>query len=234
MAEGGARAHAPMRWIALLLAGLAVGGLAAAMLDLRGGAPGLAAQVESRLPEAVLANPVTLVLLDFRGYDTLLEVAVLLLAVVAIWSVSAAPPGVAPKTGALLTGFVRLIAPFMILVAGYLLWAGADAPGGAFQAGAVLGALGVMLALAGRESPPGLHGWPLRLALAIGLVVFVSVALVAMALGGRLLEYPLAHAKALILLVEAAATLSIGLVLVALYRGGRVRPVAPHAKGRRG
>jgi multisubunit Na+/H+ antiporter MnhB subunit len=204
------------------------------MLELRGGAPGLATQVKGHLPEAVLANPVTLVLLDFRGYDTLLEVGVLLLAVVAIWSVSEAPRPLSRETGALLAGFIRLIAPFMILVAGYLLWAGADAPGGAFQAGAVLGALGVMLALAGREPPPGLDGWPLRLVLAIGLVVFVAVALVAMALGGRFLEYPLAYAKLLILLVEAAATLSIGVVLVALYRGGRLRPVAPPAKGGRG
>jgi multisubunit Na+/H+ antiporter MnhB subunit len=220
-----------VHWIALVLALVAVGGLGAAILDLSGNAPGLAPRVESQMPGAVMANPVTLVLLDFRGYDTLLELGVLLLAVVAVWSLGEAPHRPGREAGELLAGFVRLIAPVMILVAGYLLWAGADAPGGAFQAGSVLGALGVILVLAGREPLGRAAGWPLRLALAAGLVVFLSVALGVMMPGGQLLQYPPAHAKLLILLIETAATLSIGVVLAALYRGGRLRPASKGSKG---
>ena len=96
-----------------------------------------------------VSHPVTAVLANFRGYDTLLEMAVLLLVLVGVWSLSTAPSEREISTGAVLDFFVRLLLPVMILIAGYLLWVGAHAPGGVFQAGSVLGAAGVLLLLSG-------------------------------------------------------------------------------------
>ena len=53
------------------------------------------------------------------------------------------------------------------------------------------------------------------------LAVFVGVGLGVMLLGRRLLDYPAGQAGLLILLIEAAALLSIGLTLGALFFGGR-------------
>ncbi len=39
--------------------------------------------------------------------------------------------------------------PLLIMIGGYLLWAGANAPGGAFQSGALFGAAGVLMQLGG-------------------------------------------------------------------------------------
>ncbi len=203
---------------ALLCAGLALA-LGAAMLALPGFAVRLPGQVAANLDDSGVAHPVTAVLLNFRGYDTLLEVAVLLLALLGVFALSLHGSGHArPSAPAhpVLQTLARLLAPLMVLVAGYLLWIGAHAPGGAFQAGAVLAAAGVLLRLAGLLPAWAQPGRLLRGGLALGLLVFLAVAAAALA-QGSLLQYPLAYAGPLILLVEAGLTLSIGLTLAGLY-----------------
>jgi len=121
----------------------------------------------------------------------------------------------------------RIAAPPMALVAVYLLWAGALRPGGAFQAGAVLAAAAVLLHLAGLLPAWRSPGALLRLALAAGFLVFLAVAGALLA-NGALLRYPPQHAGALILLVEAGLSVSLGFMLAGLLlfvsRGGARRP----------
>jgi multisubunit Na+/H+ antiporter MnhB subunit len=115
----------------------------------------------------------------------------------------------------------RLLAPVLILVAAYLLWAGAHAPGGAFQAGSLLGAAGVLLLLAGWRPPAGPRARPWQLVVVAGPWVFVGLAAFSLLIGGRLLEYPPAQAGVLILALETAATVSIGVTLTALFLGAK-------------
>lgn len=206
--------------IALLVSAIAAG-LAYVVLSLPRVATGLKEAVADQMALSGVSHPVTAVLLNFRGYDTLLEMGVLLLALVAVWSLSSAPSSREPSLGSVLDYLTRFFTPLMILVAGYLLWAGAHAPGGAFQAGAVLGANGVLLLLSGRRLPVSLAGWPLRLTLIAGVAVFAAVAAGVMWTGASLLEYPPQWAGGLILLIEVAATLSIGATLAALFLGGQ-------------
>lgn len=194
-----------------------VGALAAAMLELEPAAVDLRVPVAAHLGESGVSHPVTAVLLNYRGYDTLLEIAVLLLALLAILAVAddtrIAPPRVAHPV---LQALARLATPLMIVVAVYLLWAGAFRPGGAFQAGAVLAAAAVLLHLVGQL--PGWHAprpW-LRLCLAAGFALFLAVA-AALLTQGALLRYPPAAAGGLILLIEAGLTLSLGLILAGLF-----------------
>jgi multisubunit Na+/H+ antiporter MnhB subunit len=165
---------------------------------------------------------VTAVLLDFRGYDTLLEIAVLLLAVLGAWAARGADegaPGPAPAPGPLLTAAVRLLLPLTVVVAGVLLWVGAFMPGGAFQAGTVLGTGLVLASLSGAVRLPRVAPWALRATLSLGFAVFLAVAGGTLAAEGRLLDYPLAWAAGLLLAIEAALTLSIALVMGALVEG---------------
>ncbi len=120
----------------------------------------------------------------------------------------------------MLTGLVAWMVPLLILTGGYLLWVGAHAPGGAFQAGALLGAAGVTLRLAGHAGA-GLPPEPLlRVVLGLGVLVFALTGLGLAFLGEGFLTYPPGLAKWLILGIEAAATLSIGATLAAAYLGG--------------
>lgn len=211
--------------VIVVLAALLGVALAAAMLELPPHAVRLPGDVAANIAASGVTHPITAVLLNFRGYDTLLEIAVLLLALFGVLALVKPHAAIAGHPAhPLLQTLARLLAPLMMLVAGYLLWVGASAPGGAFQAGAVLAAASVLLRLAGLLPGWATPGWLLRAGLALGLLVFVAVA--ASVLGhAPLLTYPPAFAGGLILMIETALTLSIGLTLAALYLAStEVRP----------
>jgi multisubunit Na+/H+ antiporter MnhB subunit len=184
--------------------------------------PRLAQLAAENVPASGVDNPVTAVLLNFRAYDTLMELGVLLVALLGIWSLGPAPPGFQPA-GAVLTGMVNWAVPLLILTGGYMLWVGAHAPGGAFQAGALLGAAGVILRLSG-DPDAGLPAESVQRWLAVGGAgVFALIGLALMLVGDGFLTYPPTLAKWPILIIETAATVAIGVTLAAAYVGGRPR-----------
>jgi multisubunit Na+/H+ antiporter MnhB subunit len=226
--------YGPIRQIAAALAWILGIGLSAAIVALSRPDFGLAELVEAHLEESGVRHPVTAVLLNYRGYDTLLEIAVLLLAVLGILAFRppgpASIPDAAPDSSPVLAALSRLIVPLIVLAAGYLLWAGAHRPGGAFQAGAVLAGGGVLLRLTGTipsfESP---NAW-LRVSLVVGLGVFLAVAALPLFEGSRLLEYRTAEAAMVILVVESALTVSIAAILATAFIGAappRIRCMSP-------
>ncbi len=176
------------------------------------------------LSKSGVSNPVTAVLLNYRAYDTLLELGVLLTALLGIWSLGPPRPGF-QAAGPALSAMVSIVVPLAILTGGYLLWVGGHAPGGAFQAGALLGAAGVVMRLAGNASAglPSEH-WQ-RWLIVLGAGVFTLVGLVLAVVGYGFLTYPPGQAKWLILLIETAATIAIGATLAAAYVGGRPAPL---------
>lgn len=179
--------------------------------------------VERHLNDSGVTNPVTAVLMNFRGYDTLLEVAVLVLAVLAVWSLPKSQRLATPQKDhtaePILIALVHLLTPLMVIVGGYLLWAGAHAPGGAFQGGAIWAAALILLLLSGFHFFIQVPLWLVRLALVIGFMVFLAVSVGVMTIGGRLLEYPQGYAKEFILLIEASVTVSIAYILMSLFTG---------------
>lgn len=209
------------RYLLLPLILILAAALGYTVLSLPDRAQGLTGAVADQLAKSGVSNPVTAVLLNFRGYDTLLEMVVLLLALLGLWSSGASPAARAePAPGDVLKTLTHFLMPVLVLVAAYLLWVGAYAPGGAFQAGAVLGAAGVLWILTYGRLHHALARLPLRMTLVAGVVAFLAVAVGTLQTGGRLLEYPPAQAGSLILLIEAVATVSIGMTLAALFMGG--------------
>jgi len=191
--------------------------LIAAMLDPLAAGVDLRAAVTANLAASGVAHPVTAVLLNFRAYDTLLEIAVLLLALIVILAsgleaASSQPRAVDPALQIL----ARLGTPLMIVVAVYLLWASAFRPGGAFQAGAVLAAAGVLLHLCGLLPSWQAPALKLRLGLTAGLLIFIAIA-AGLPAQGALLQYRAAQAGMLILLIETGLTVTLGLILAGLF-----------------
>lgn len=210
-----------LQWLPVLAIFLVATGLGYGIWSLPPYAEGLSAEVTVNLQTSGVSNPVTAVLLNYRAYDTLLEMMVLLVALLAVWSFGEATMHSENSPGTVLKTLTRLLTPVLILVAAYLLWVGAHAPGGAFQAGSVLGATGVLLLLSGWRLRSGFPGLPLRLILLAGPVAFIAMAMASLLIGKQLLEYPPAQAGLLILMLETLATLSIGVTLAALFLGGR-------------
>lgn len=179
----------------------------------------LVARVVSNLEISGASNPVTAVLLNFRGYDTLLEMGVLLLALLGVWSLGAIPKWRESAARPVTVHVPQMLVPVLILVSGYLLWAGAHAPGGAFQAGSLLGAAGVLLLLCGGRVDERFSGPLTRFLLCLGLMSFIAAAVFPLFAGAPLFQYPPALAASIMLVIETAATLSIGLILAALFLG---------------
>jgi len=215
-------ATGPVAWmtalLTLMLAGLFGWALLTALAN--PGPERLAGQVAAHLADSGVTNPVTAVLLNFRAYDTLLELAVLLAALLGIFALGPARPGF-KEGGPVLDGLIRWLVPLLVVTGGYLLWVGAHAPGGAFQAGALLAAAAILLRLGGREGGgfpgPVLQRW----VLAGGVGVFLLVGLAVTVVGLDFLEYPRAWSGVIILLIESFATLAIAATLALAYIGGR-------------
>ncbi len=205
--------------------------LVEAIIELPDGG-GLTAAAQENLERSGVDHPVTAVLLNYRGYDTWLEVGVLLLAMLGIFCaggrVGFAETRQSNPPGHLLSWLIRALAPLMILAAAYLLWLGKLAPGGAFQSGVILGSAGILLRLAGFQVISRLPPLAVKLGLLLGFGVFLIFGGAALLTGRAFLEYPEARAGELILLVETAAAVSIGFTIFAFfaYLNSRDQPEA--------
>ena len=203
---------------------------------------GLDRVVAPLMPGLGIENRVTGVLLAFRAYDTLLESFVLLGALVAVWSLAPAgawpgrpaDPGMTDAPMRRVAGtFGQLLLPVALVMAAYLVWAGSDLPGGAFQAGTVLAGGLLVAAMGGTIGLPSSDRPLLRAALVLGPAVFLAIGLAGIAAGG-LLVYPEGMAKALIVIIEYALFLSIGVTLALLVAGPPVPGASdlnPEGKG---
>ncbi|MFO7705723.1 MAG: hydrogenase subunit MbhD domain-containing protein [Halopseudomonas sp.] len=192
--------------------------LGQAVLPLPEATSPLPGQVMLALETSGVSHPVTAVLLNFRAWDTLLELVVLLLALLGVRQLRPRARAL-PLAWPLLSAWSRVLAPLAVMVGGYLLWRGSHAPGGAFQAGAVLAAGAVILRLAGILPRVGWQQWPLRALVLLGVALFSLVAAASAWLGEGWLVYPVAWSGGLILLIEIAATLSIAAALTLLVIG---------------
>jgi len=219
-----------LRLAAAMLAAIVACLLAAVVLALPDPAPTLAPAAVENAGATGLGNPVTNVLMAFRAMDTLLEKVVLLLALVGVWSLApdrfwGGRPG--PRHEAdprgVLAFLARLLPPLGIVISLYVLWVGADRPGGAFQGGTILAAMWLLVMMAGlADAPPISYRW-LRLTLIAGPCVFLVVGLGGLWLGDAFLAYPVAYAKPLIVAIELAMTLTVAATLGLLMAGAPER-----------
>lgn len=220
--DGRRDAPSPVRAFLAVAAAVGAAGLARALVTTPPRPPHLPRLVDGSLEGSGVSNPVTAVLLNFRSYDTLLEVAVLLVAMVGVWSMDRSTRTLARERGEqlddpILRGLARLVVPLAGVVAVYLTWAGSKATGGAFQAGALLAGAGVLLTAAGFLRPPEAGTRAVRALAAAGVYFFVGVGFGVMPWTRAFLAYPQGWAYPLILAIEAVLTVSIAVVLVELF-----------------
>jgi multisubunit Na+/H+ antiporter MnhB subunit len=214
------------RLFAACLCLLVAAALAGVVLMLPDQGPTLAPQSMQKLPATGLGNPVTAVLIAYRSFDTMLEKVVLVLAVVGTWSLAAerywgGAPGEAraERPEPTLAFFAQVLAPLGILVGIHVFWVGADEPGGAFQGGAILAAMWMIVLMARLTEAPQANAFWLRLALVAGPVVFLAAGIAGAAFAGGFFAYPPGLAKPLILFIETFMTLTIAVTLPMLVAG---------------
>lgn len=205
--------------VGMLAAGMvATIGLTALTMEDQPGRAGLEAM--ATLERTGLGNPITGVLLVFRGFDTLIEMTVLLTAFVGSRVVTTRSRlYVATIAGfqlPLVRTLVAVILPLAALIAMHLLWIGSDQPGGAFQAGSVLAGAGVLLLLTGTLLPVSKSRAFVRLALVAGVAALCVLVLAPMIEGGVAMAY---LGRGSLLFAEAMMMISIATTLTLLFAG---------------
>ena len=217
-----------VRILSMVLSAGLLAVLIAAVVDLGDEPTGLTARVMEQIDQSGVSHPPTAVLLNFRAYDTWLEVAVLLLAAwgaLALRQATRLPEQPqASSAGPVLDWLVRLLVPLLIVTGVYLLWLGTNAPGGAFQAGAVIGAALVLLRLSGYRSVGLLDALWLRGSLLAGFAGFLLIATALFLAGWTFLEYPPDQAGLLIVIIELLITWTVAVSFVALFVAARPDP----------
>lgn len=182
---------------------------------------GLTALAGSMISESGVEHPVTAVLLNYRAYDTWLEIGVILMGLLAIFAAGGIKryrkASLTPSQDPVLRQAILIFIPVLFLFGAFLLYFGKMGPGGAFQAAVMWGAIGILLYLGGW---PVFTEVPRRIRLVLltaGLGFFLFLGLLFMAIGGALFEYPPAYAGLLILIVETLGAVSIAAALTAIF-----------------
>ncbi|WP_249144440.1 hydrogenase subunit MbhD domain-containing protein [Bradyrhizobium lablabi] len=211
-----------------VLAALVAGALASVILLLPDPPPSLAPEASAAIDSAGagLGNPITAVLMSYRSFDTMLEKIVLVLAVAGVWSMTADEAwGRAPspfrrsRPYAPTIFLAQMLAPIGTLIGIHVFWTGANAPGGAFQGGALLAAIWIITMMARLAEPPRVDARWLRMALVAGPAVFLVNGLTGEFVAGSFFAYPPSVAKPIILFIEAFMVLSIAVALPMLVAG---------------
>ena len=200
----------------------------------------------SRTPDLIdIPNVVTAILASFRGYDTLGELFVILTAGIGVRfildngdgtggrsgpSADTAPRRPRADSGGLRHHLVprvvgRLLVPFIVLFGLYVQFHGDFGPGGGFQAGALITAGVVLFALVAGEAA-ALRAVPYRLLTLLtagGALLYLSVGIAGLLLGGNFLDYsvlrpdPVAGQHLGIFLVELGVGLTVTGVLLTIF-----------------
>ena len=200
--------------------------------------------LEKTLELVDIPNVVTAVLGSFRAYDTLGEVIVVLTAGIGVLFLLGLPGAVGDrKPEDLVTGRTylrhhlvpqvvgRLVIPFIILFALYVQFHGEYGPGGGFQAGAILAAATILYALieGEREALEVISPRLLIWMMAGGALLYGSVGVVTMLLGGNFLDYNVLAADPVkgqqwgILVIELGVGITVAGVLLAIYHAFAAR-----------
>lgn len=176
----------------------------------------LPAAVASAVPESGAEHPVTAVLLNFRSFDTLLEIAVVMIAAFAATAVSDGAWARRLEAHADLGRIGALLVPVALLLAGWFLVAGTSRPGGAFQSGAMVSA-GLLIAYLTGARGASTRGIAGEWFVALGTLSFIALAGATAVWGDGWLVLPEGGASAIILAIETLLAISIGVGLARIF-----------------
>ncbi len=152
------------------------------------------------LEESATENIVTSIVLNYRGYDTMGEVTVIFTALCGVLAAMGREDrrtsfSLLDRSGVgvsvVVYTVVRLLVPFILLFAAYIIAFGTSSPGGGFQGGTVIGASFIVFTVVfGYSYSLGRLPWERRVLVeSIAPISFIAVGLTGIALGADYLTF---------------------------------------------
>lgn len=187
---------------------------------------------ENSLRDTKTPNTVTAVLTDYRGFDTLIETAVVLTAALACMLVMGTRsvgerPSIRPFKSLILRNLLRPLIASLQLFLVYVVVHGHYSPGGAFQGGTLLGCSLILPLLTDPKSRFLVIGPRAAVVLAVlGVAIFTGVGAISMLMGHPFLDYAslpfgpgdeAARRAFGTLLIEVGVTLAVAGALVSIF-----------------
>lgn len=165
--------------------------------------------IQNTAKDTAVPNIVTAVLADYRGYDTLFETTVILIAGVAIVAILRQTDGAPAKKSHFVKGdsvegdhqriiigtTCRLMIPVIQLFSLYVVAHGHHSPGGGFQGGVMLGSSFILLAMSS-DLQSGLRRFSEKKFLvmgAVGVLIYSGIGFLCLLLERNLLDYGVLH-----------------------------------------
>lgn len=190
--------------------------------------------LEHGAEEGGAENIVTDVILNYRGFDTQHEVTVIFTSMAAVLAVlllgtpektsgDKQPPLV--PVSVVVSFIVRVLAPFILLFAIYVILNGHVTPGGGFQGGTIIGALVIALSLVmtREDADRLLPHKPERILQAAAPISFFVVGIAGLALWGEYLYFPRDEslrwaAVLMLMIIEIGIGVGGACVLISIFR----------------
>lgn len=196
--------------------------------------------LENSIKQTDVPNVVSALLADYRGFDTMLETCVVLIAAVAIIfllrrsgfdkdHLPLETSSFAFDNNLILQTTCRMLIPVMQLYALYVIIHGHHSPGGGFQGGVILGAVLILhsMVFGLKKSLSSITEIKQRFFNHLGVLIFALVGLTCLILGGNFLDYsqlskilPVdpVYARSLgILFVEVGVAMTVMTVMFSIY-----------------
>ncbi len=194
--------RSPLRFLIAGLVGVGVFVFALVAVESRESVPEVSISqemLERSIPDAYGSNVVNVILVDFRGMDTLGEITVLAVAALGTVALARAVGRRRPAEGTAAESIVRsqivdtitrMLFASIAVLAGYFLFAGHNQPGGGFVGGLVVGAaISLRYVAGGSQAVRQSVRLPADLVLGGGLGLSVSTAFIPLLFGGAVLEH---------------------------------------------
>ncbi len=176
--------------------------------------------ITQELQNSGVSHNVTAILLNFRALDTLLEVGVILLALVAIYAITPHYRYTPLSFESTITNiFVSILFPLIVLSAFYIFYSGSYQSGGAFGAAALLAGGFIILRLVKPLYFNNIKETKLRLIYASGLSFFTFVGVITL-FDGSFLEYRKTQATFFIVSIEFILSISLAAILAGFFING--------------
>ena len=171
---------------------------------------------ETEIPSAVAA-----ILASYRGFDTLLETLVILIAAMAVLLASNKENHLLENKDILIRTMTRISLPIILLFALYIQFHGEISPGGGFQSGAII-ATGLMVyaMVYGKKNfqTKLISEDKLKYLSVAGVISYVAAGFISIFTGLEFLNYTLFFSQAIwIMIVEAAVCISVTATMLLIY-----------------